>query len=553
MKTVITGLVALALVLVGLGVAGYAVLGANSGGSASTRYLTSQATQETVAQTAAASGSLLSATTYDLAFGETPTAIDNLATPADSTTSSTTPTSTSSTTTTWPVTAVNVALGDVVHAGDVLATADSTAAQLALTQAQANIDKANQQLADDQAGGNADAQASASDSLTSAQRNLADAKASYTTTTAQSALSLKQAKQTLSDARQQLADDRDAGAPSTVKTQDKQAITQAEQGLTSTKLQTASSNRQAKSQVASAQLALDAAQRGYTTSTTSADAATIAADQVAISDAQDAVDNAQAAVDAATIKAPIDGRITAVNVKVGDDATGTAIELQSTQMAVTIAVGESDILSIKNGQTASVDVSATGGTATGKVISIDPVAATSGSSTSVSYDVTVLLDDTVGRPTTALSGNGNPTVSSSSGANSSPAASPAAVTAADATEPLAGMTADVTIVIAQADNAIAVPIAALSGTSGNYSVQVMGSDGTVQSRPVQVGLITSTLAQITSGVNAGETVVTGTASDRTSTSSSSQNNGGFGQLGGGGFQVPVGGFPGGFPGGGTGR
>ena len=443
----------------------------------------------------------MSATTYDLAFGETPTAIDNLATSTDSSSTSTTPTATSSTTTTWPVTAVNVALGDVVHAGDVLATADTTSAQLVLTKAQADLEAANQQLADDQAGGDANSQATASDSLTTAQRNLDDAKANYNTTTAQSALSLTQARQTLSDARQQLSDDRDAGAPSSVKTQDKQAITQAEQSLKSTKLQTASNNRQAKSQIASAQVALDAAQRGYTTTTTSADAATIAADQVAINDAQDAVDNAQAALDAATITAPIDGRITAVDVKVGDDATGTSIELQSTQMAVTIAVGESDILSIKNGQTANVDISATGGTATGKVISIDPVAATSGSSTSVSYNVTVLLDDTGGQPTTALSGNGNPIVPATSAANGSPAASPAA--AADPTEPLAGMTADVTIVIAQADNAIAVPVAALTGTSGNYTVQVMGSDGTVQSRPVQVGLITSSLAQITSGVNAG--------------------------------------------------
>jgi membrane fusion protein, macrolide-specific efflux system len=533
MKTVITGLVALVLVLVGLGVAGYAVLGSNSGGNTSTRYLTSQATQGTVAQTAAASGSLVSATTYELAFGETPTPIDNLATSTDS--SSTTPTASDSITT-WPVTVVNVLLGEVVHAGEVLATADTTSAELNLTKAQADLEAANQQLADDEAGGDANSQASARDSLTTAQRNLNDAKANLKTTKAQSALSLTQARRTLSDARQQLADDRDAGAPSSVKTQDKQAITQAEQGLKSTKLQTASNNRQAESQVASAQLALEAAQRGYTTATTSADAATIAADRVAISDAQDAVDNARAALDAATIRAPIDGRITAVNVKVGDDATGTAIELQSTQMAVTIAVGESDILSIKNGQTANVDVSATGGTATGKVISIDPVAATSGSSTSVSYNVTVLLDDTAGQP-------------SPSGANPSPAASPAAADVAASTDPLAGMTADVTIVIAQADNAVAVPIAALSGTSGNYTVQVMGSDGTPQSRPVQVGLITSSLAQITSGITAGETVVTGTTADRTSTSA--QNNGGFGQFGGGGFQPPAGGFPNGFPGGGT--
>ena len=548
MRTIIVGFAALVLVALGLGVAGYAVLGFNSGADASTKYLTSQATQQTVAQTAAASGSLVAATTYDLAFGVKPTAIDNLATSsATSSTSTPSTAATTSSTVTWPVSAVNVALGDLVKAGDVLATADTASAQLALTQAQANLDKGNQQLTDDQAGSDADAQASASDSVTTAQRNLADAKASYNTTLAQSALSLKQAQQTLANARQQLADDRDAGAPSSVKSQDKDTITQAEQSLKSTKLQIASNNRQAKSQIQSAQLALDAAQRGYTTATTPADAATIAADQVAISDAQDSLKSAQDALDAASLKAPVDGRITAVNIKAGDDASGTAIELQSTQMAVTIAVGEADILSIKNGQTATVDVSATGTTATGKVISIDPVAATSGSSSSVTYNVTVLLDNAAGQ-TGATQVSGTPSASTVN--STSPGASPAAAAAA-ATEPLSGMTADVTIVIAQADNAIAVPIAALSGTYGNYAVQVMGSDGTVQSRPVQVGLITSSLAQITSGVNAGETVVTGTASDRTSTSSSSQSNNGFNQLGGGAFQPPAGGFPNGFPGGAT--
>ena len=165
MRTIIVGFAALVLVALGLGVAGYAVFGSNSGAAASTKYLTSQATQQTVAQTAAASGSLVAATTYDLAFGVTPTAIDNLATSADSSSTSTPSTAaTTSSTTTWPVSAVNVALGDVVKAGDLLATADTASAQLALNQAQANLDKANQQLTDDQAGSNADAQASASSS-----------------------------------------------------------------------------------------------------------------------------------------------------------------------------------------------------------------------------------------------------------------------------------------------------------------------------------------------------------------------------------------------------
>jgi macrolide-specific efflux system membrane fusion protein len=111
------------------------------------------------------------------------------------------------------------------------------------------------------------------------------------------------------------------------------------------------------------------------------------------------------------------------------------------------------------------------------------------------------------------------------------------------------MSAEVTIVTAEADNAIAVPAIALTGTSGNYAVRVLNSDGTVSSRSVEVGLIASDYAQITSGITAGETVVTGSSADRTTTSTTSNGGGrnaGFGGLnGGGGFQPPAGGFPGG--------
>ena len=96
------------------------------------------------------------------------------------------------------------------------------------------------------------------------------------------------------------------------------------------------------------------------------------------------------------------------------------------------------------------------------------------------------------------------------------------------------------------------PSIALSGTAGDYTVRVLTGDGSVENRTVEVGLIASDLAQITSGITAGETVVTGTSADRTATSGStttSTGRGGFGGLdGGGGFQPPAGGFPaGGFP------
>ena len=109
------------------------------------------------------------------------------------------------------------------------------------------------------------------------------------------------------------------------------------------------------------------------------------------------------------------------------------------------------------------------------------------------------------------------------------------------------MSAEITIVIAEADDALAVPAIALSGTAGSYTVRVLNSDGTVEARSVDVGLIASDYAQITGGLAEGEAVVTGSSADRTSTSSSTTTNdrGGFRGLdGGGGFQPPAGGFPG---------
>ena len=82
---------------------------------------------------------------------------------------------------------------------------------------------------------------------------------------------------------------------------------------------------------------------------------------------------------------------------------------------------------------------------------------------------------------------------------------------------------------------------------------MLNSDGTVEARSVDVGLIASDYAQITGGLAEGEAIVTGSSADRTSTSSSTTTNdrGGFRGLDGGGIQVPAGGFQppaGAFPG-----
>jgi multidrug efflux pump subunit AcrA (membrane-fusion protein) len=98
------------------------------------------------------------------------------------------------------------------------------------------------------------------------------------------------------------------------------------------------------------------------------------------------------------------------------------------------------------------------------------------------------------------------------------------------------MSADVTITTATAPGVLAIPSRALTGSAGGYRVRVLAADGTVAVRDVTVGLITSSLVEIKSGLQAGETVITGTSSTQTTTT---RNQGGFGGGGGNGPGVQV--------------
>jgi membrane fusion protein, macrolide-specific efflux system len=208
---------------------------------------------------------------------------------------------------------------------------------------------------------------------------------------------------------------------------------------------------------------------------------------------------------------PAAGVVTAINVSAGLDApSGAAITIAASSYQVTADVVESDITALKLQQPATVSVSAIGATLDGTVTAIAPTASSgSGSTSVVSYAVTVALQS----PPATLR---------------------------------AGMTADLTITTASASDVLAVPAAAIRGTTGNYTVLVMTASGTPEARPVTVGLMTSSLVEIQSGLSAGDVVVTGTSSTQRSTTST-----GFGGGGGGGFVVPGGGGGGGrFNGGG---
>jgi multidrug efflux pump subunit AcrA (membrane-fusion protein) len=530
---------AIGLMAVGVGAAAAAVLGQGMLPSdVPLAYRTSEATMTSVQDTAAATGQLVAVSAYGLAFGEPPVSSSGATADAPATaggggTASSSGSSQASAINAgagnasgadvmvrWQVSEVNVRVGDIVRAGDVLARADDRTAALAVQFAEANLAAAKVQRANDLKGGTPDSRADAKDRLTQAKQQLAQAQANYASTVAQGNLSLKHARQALADTKAQLARDEAAGVPQQALDQDARGVTQAQQDLESTALRVTASNRQASGQVASARLTVATATRGYKSATTSADDATIIADDVAIAEAEQALADAQAALAAATIRAPIDGRITVVNAVEGQESSGVAIELQSLRLATTVDVGEADILDLAVGQAASVVIGATGETVTGKVTAIDPVASSTGGSAVVTYAVTVTLDEAIddGAATRAGSAAGSPGATPVT-VSSQPAASAAA-------GPLPGMSAEVVVVTAQADNAVAIPSIALSGTSGNYTARVLLDDGTVEVRDVLVGLVTSELAQITSGIEIGETVVTGTSADRATSAESTNGAGG---------------------------
>jgi putative ABC transport system ATP-binding protein len=106
----------------------------------------------------------------------------------------------------------------------------------------------------------------------------------------------------------------------------------------------------------------------------------------------------------------------------------------------------------------------------------------------------------------------------------------------------AGMTGQASVSVVDLRNVVIVPTASVGGTADNPTVQVM-NDGRPVDMPVVVGLSTSTGVQIVTGIQPGQTVITGVVSSGGATATTT-GQGGF----------PGGGFPGGglFGGGGRG-
>jgi HlyD family secretion protein len=452
------------------------------------------------------------------------------------------------------VSQVSVTVGQQVKAGQVLAGLDTTNLQLQVQDAQASLDAAQANLQEAQQPATPEDLASAQAALASAQANyesvkagpskadlaaaraaLASAQANYDSVKAgPTADSLASAKAALDNAlaslkQAQSAYNQVADRPNVGQLSQSLTLQQATNAYDEAKANydaaknhpTPSELAAARSELASAQYSLDQLKEQPTQAQLTAAQAqvasaqyqlaqleaqpaaqTVASAKASYEQAQVALTEAQQQLAGATITTPVDGTVITVNIQQGDTVSSGAaaiVLVPDVAPVVDANVDEVDVPSVADGQDVHLTFEALPGrTITGTVTSIAPT------STSVNGAVAyqVQIGFTPGRMPVRL-----------------------------------GMTTNVAIVIASADNALLVPNQAITADrqARKYYVTRQLPDGTIQRLEVRIGLQNDTETQITQGVHAGDKLVLPQVLGTTTGSSSSSNFRGLG-----GFSGPSG-------------
>ncbi|MGV9364604.1 efflux RND transporter periplasmic adaptor subunit [Amycolatopsis sp. NPDC003731] len=306
----------------------------------------------------------------------------------------------------------------------------------------------------------------------------------------------------------------------------------------------------AKANLAVAQDGLDTAETAEATPTTgqnSQNAQTNAANNVTsaqakLDQAELDVQTAQQALDNTVLYAPGAGTVTAINGTVGQQSSsGSSATAQSSSSSGSGQGGQgsSNSSSAASSSSGSSSGFITITNLTGLVVDTS-VAEIDVSKVKAGQKATVTLNALPDKPiqATVSSINLTPTTSGSVvsyGAQLALAGPP------DGLRP--GQSASVVITVAEADDALSVPAAAVQ-TVGSTNLVTVQENGQNVTRQVQVGLRGESTVQITSGLTEGENVVL-TATASTGTTGGTGRTGGTGGTGG----FPGGGT-GGFPGGG---
>jgi HlyD family secretion protein len=309
-------------------------------------------------------------------------------------------------------------------------------------------------------------------------------------------------------------------------------------------------------QVARSQLQLKQSQRQLEEARIAVEEANLAVEDARLNkeDAEQDVKDAQSDLDDAEsrspiIKAPFAGIINKVNVKGGDEIFKGAVAVQLAdpgKFTADIVVGESDIIKVKEGGSATIKLDAIPNlTLQAKVFHISPSATIQ--SGVVNYKVTVemetlkstanpgqaispeLSDNVQPLPVPAL---GQTSSQPNPGQNSqrptiSPRTSPTSAQASQTNQIRAGMSVTVSIAVAESRGVLLVPNQAITYNGRTSQVQVL-KDGVAETRTVRTGINNWQYTEITEGLSEGDQlVISATAATSTprSTPSSNQRGG----------------------------
>lgn len=400
---------------------------------------------------------------------------------------------------------VNVKLGDMVKKGDVLARLEKAEdLEANLASAQANLLKAQQDLAD--------LQKKAGSTLALAYKDLLDAQDAYNTEltadqrTAYARCSpeiVTKYKAALESATQKLNDLYKLEPSSGETTIARYDYDTALANYNYCAAYTATEKTSANANLEIARSNLDEKQTEYEKlkEASGVDPDTLSMYETRVETAQTQVNTAQEALDGTTLIASMDGKITNLAADAGTIVdTSTILTISDvSHPTVTVSLDETDMDALVVGNPAKVTFTALSGeTFNGKVSLANPAMVSFG-------------------PFRAASGQVELNEEYASQFQSLPL----------------GMSATVVITGQEAKNVLLVPVDALKELkNGDYSVSLVGSDGTITQQIVTVGLKNSANAEITGGLKEGDIVsITKTVNNKSTNS--------FGG------EMPGGGIPGG--------
>jgi HlyD family secretion protein len=408
--------------------------------------------------------------------------------------------------------AVIAHVGDPVKAGQVLATIDDFTLRQVLVQQQANLAAQKALLG----------KLSASPSTSGAQSTFAQAQQILNATKSQTAATATaddvaitranaqlDAAQNLANAAQAVVDAARAGCsttPCAALATAQASLATANQGVETARTSVATAGQKKSTDAASGQVSVASAQQGVIGAQNSASSSgsdrpyTIAQQQAVVTTAESLVAIAQHNLDLATLLAPFDGTITAVNGNVGEylaASTGTTADAAGTTSA------------IPGTTTSTSTVARPGGTQfmviskSGPLVAVLPVQESDTAALVSGQDVSIALD-----AIPDLAAKGKVTAVSPSATVVSGSVTYFVTVTLGTTDPRLreGMTARATIVTAQRSGVLTVPTAAIHRDNGRTTVTTIQGD-TRQVVVVSTGLVGGDRTEVVSGLSAGQSVV----------------------------------------------